>query len=126
KPDAKPTAKSAPKLEQKQAQEDGTNETKKESEVKKTFNFEGGDKLSKLGAAWFVSYSYHKNISPEHLNWDQLQTSKSKVTLFKLTSNLHKTWLQNLLNVDESGLTNKIGLKPSQVKVMIKKLLDKN
>ncbi|MCL1953519.1 MAG: hypothetical protein FWF58_02090 [Firmicutes bacterium] len=108
----------------KQEQQNLKNTKKKSTTVKDIFNFEGGEKLTKMGAAWFVSYAYYEKIDTKHLNWDVLQSSKSKVTIYKRTTDLHNFWLQQLKSISASKLSNKIGLIPTQINKMIEEILN--
>lgn len=87
------------------------------------FNFQGGDKLTSMGASWFVSYCYFENIDPNHQNWNygDVATQKSK---YSNSKQYHKAWLLEVLNMHDGYLSkNQIQLTPLEVKQMAKKLL---
>lgn len=88
-----------------------------------TFNFEGGEFLSKMGASWFVSYLYYKKIDKTHTNWTLVGTS-TRIPVFNKTGNYHDYWLRKILEMDDNKLnTNKIKLSAPEIKNMAKNLL---
>ena len=91
------------------------------------FNFDGGEQLRKIGAAWFVSYMFYELEDRTHLNWKLVSTFKYRINTFNKTKEYHKYWLQQVLNMNDKKLiTNKINLEPIKIKTMAKKLLMKN
>jgi len=88
------------------------------------FNFDGGCDLTTMGAIWFVSYSFHVYINKSHMNWKNVTTCDSRISVFNNTKNYHKFWLQKILEMNDNRLnTNKIGLKAEKTKEMAKLLL---
>jgi hypothetical protein len=88
------------------------------------FDFEGGEKLAKIGASWFVSYSYYRVRDETHMNWKKISTYSFRISVFNGTSNFHQFWLRRALDMDNALLKrNKIGLTGTQVKQMASELL---
>ena len=89
-----------------------------------TFKFKGGEDLTTMGACWFVSYCYYKKLKPNHLNWCKPSTYASRISVFTKTLNLHKYYLERVLEMDITNLNkNQIGLNGIQVKEMATELL---
>ena len=90
-----------------------------------TFQFNGGDELTTMGAAWFVSYCYFNHINSAHINWKKVNTSGNRISVYNRTYDYHKYWLQKVLQMDEYNLDkNTIGLSGRQVKIMAEELLN--
>jgi hypothetical protein len=88
------------------------------------FNFKGGEYLATMGASWFVSYSYYKFKDKIHRNWKEVSTYPGRVSTFNRTSDFHKFWLQQVLEMSDARLeTNTIGLTGPQIKKMASELL---
>ena len=88
------------------------------------FNFNGGDKLSKMGASRFVSYSFYLYNDKSHKNWQNVSTYQSRISVFNKTKNYHQYWLRKVLEMNDKRLnTNKIGLDAAETKRLAKKLL---
>jgi hypothetical protein len=88
------------------------------------YNFDGGEKLTSMGATWFVSYLYHKKIDKNHVKWEKFASRRST---FEGTEMYHKDWLEHVLNMSDEKLnTNDIGLKAPEIKRMAKELLAKS
>jgi hypothetical protein len=88
------------------------------------FNFDGGEHLTKIGATWFVSYSFYLQ-NKEHINWKKSKTHKNRINVFNRTKSYHKFWLQQIVDMDNDRLnTNKLDLYAEQVKQMAKTLLN--
>jgi hypothetical protein len=78
---------------------------------KHDFNFKGGEYLTKIGATWFVSYSFYCLRDNTHMNWEKIKTHKSRISTFNKTENNHEFWLQQVVNMDNDRLnTNKLNL----------------
>lgn len=99
-----------------------------------TFHFEGGEYLTKMGAAWFVSYKYHQVIDKNHMNWNNEKYSElsitSRINVFDRTSEYHYFWLTKVLDMQQLDKhINFCGLESSEIIKMaatiIVKLLDK-
>ena len=89
------------------------------------FSFVGGDVLSKMGAAWFVSYAYYDRIDKNHTNWNRVSTASSRISKYVSSTDYHKDWLHEVLVMKDENLNkNTIGLDAWQVKAMAKKILD--
>lgn len=89
-----------------------------------TFLFQGGEDLTTMGACWFVSFCFHKKLKPSHLNWQKISTCMTRISVFKKTQNMHKYYLERVLEMDITNLNkNRIGLSGIQVKEMAKELL---
>ena len=85
------------------------------------FNFAGGDILSKIGATWFVSYTYFERIDPNHRNWERVSSRKSS---YRSGAQYHEMWLHQVLEMNDRNLErNKIGLSASETKAMARELL---
>lgn len=81
------------------------------------FMFNGGDDLTTMGATWFVSYCYYKNIDSTHDNWKTVKTYNNRIAVYNSTTNNHKYWLNKVLQMDENNLNkNTLGLNGRQVK----------
>jgi len=78
-----------------------------------------------MGACWFVSYCYYKRIKPSHFNWQKTSTYKNRISVFIKTRNLHKYYLERVLEMDITNLSkNQIDLSGIQIKVMAKEILN--
>lgn len=87
------------------------------------FSFEGGEKLTSMGACWFVSYFYYTQIDSNHLNWKNLSTVENRISIFSNTESYQKSWLYEVVNMNENNLEkNILGLSGSQVKYMAHEL----
>jgi hypothetical protein len=92
-----------------------------------TFNFDGGDYLTTMGASWFVSYSYHTLRDKTCRNWEKVETSENRIKVFNTTKNYHEFWLRQILTMNNANLEiNKLGLNAVQVKQMARNLLEGN
>ena len=89
-----------------------------------TFNFDGGDELTTIGASWFVSYSYYKIIDPSHTNWNKVTTHKSRISRFDVTTKYHKYWLGKIMDMNDKRLNkNEISLSSIDIKKMAMEIL---
>ena len=89
------------------------------------FNFAGGEILTKIGASWFVSYSYYEKIDSSHKNWEKVKTASSRISYYSKSKQYHELWLQKVLTMNLDFLnTNTIGIKADKIKIMAKELLD--
>jgi hypothetical protein len=90
------------------------------------FNFDGGEELTTMGATWFVSYSYHKKIDKNHVDWRYVLWER-RASVFERTGKYHKYWLKQVLNMADGNLEkNQMGLSANDVKRMAKELLAKS
>jgi hypothetical protein len=91
---------------------------------KHNFNFKGGEHLTKIGATWFVSYSFHLQNN-EHMNWEKSKTHRGRISKFNRTKNYHKFWLEQIYTMNDEKLNiNKLELKAIQIKSMVAMLLN--
>lgn len=82
------------------------------------------ENLSKISATWFVSFCYFYNYDHSYQEWRNIKTYQSRMGTFKRTQNLHKLWLEKVLEMNDLKLnTNKIGVTAQQTKNMAKKFL---
>ena len=93
------------------------------------FNFDGGHILSRIGAWWFVSYSYYFVIDDTHNNWQYNLTDKSiKSRKSKYINSIqyHDIWLNEILKMKQLDKHSNSGdLKSSQIKTMVLEILRK-
>ena len=79
-----------------------------------------------MGATWFVSYCYYRNINPMHRNWDLVSTAASRSSVYNGSTSEHKQWLIQIMSMNSNSLdTNTIGLSGNEVKLMAKEILNK-
>lgn len=89
-----------------------------------SFNFPGGKELSKIGAGWFVSYAYYKNIDNGHKVWMRVRTCKVRIQWFEKIGVHYKELLQEVLSMGEEKLnTGTLGLGSIVIKQMALDLL---
>lgn len=89
-----------------------------------TFLFDGGEDLTTLGAAWFVSYSWYKNVDKTHTNWQNVSTYNTRISTYNRTQSYHTYWLKQIIHMNEKNLDkNTIGLRGYEVIEMANKLL---
>ena len=97
------------------------------------FNFEGGEKLSKMGASWFISYLYHIKVDPEHQNWAILKTHGGRRSVFEQTEKeyttkgvpMHVHYVKQICSMSASCLsTNRIQIPGNRVIDMAEELLN--
>jgi hypothetical protein len=92
--------------------------------AKNAFNFEGGEQLVRMGASWFVSYSYYRHRNNTHMNWQEVSTCDYRIRMFNRTASFHQFWLRRALEMNENRLkTNTIGLSGPDIKRMARELL---
>lgn len=91
-----------------------------------SFNFEGGEELSKIAATWFVSYAYWDYIDKSHTNWTEVKTYPSRISTYNKTKQYHIFWLKQVLDMNPNQLIrNEIELWPETTKEMAREILDK-
>ncbi|MCQ2192448.1 MAG: hypothetical protein MJZ23_06240 [Paludibacteraceae bacterium] len=91
-----------------------------------SFNFEGGEILVKMGASWFVSYSYYMYCDKKHKSWENNSTVKTRLHYYNQGKAYHYQWLQYAVSMNEGKLNrNSLGLSGSEVLEMAKKVLQK-
>lgn len=90
------------------------------------FSFEGGEDLTTMGACWFVSYCYYKNLDSNHKNWDRVSTASNRMSVYSSTKHYHKYWLSEVLKMSDVNLNkNTLGLSGYEVRKMASELLKK-
>ena len=90
-----------------------------------SFNLDGGDLFNKMGATWFVSYSYYQIIDKKHEKWSLVSIS-TRTPVYDKTKKYHKFWLKQVLQMSWDGLSkNEIGVPPAETKRMAKEILIK-
>lgn len=97
-----------------------------------SFNFEGGDDLTTMGASWFISYLYYITIDTEHRNWEKPKTKGSRISVFIRSQRfstekgkpMHRHYVEQICSMSPILLSkNKIGISGEQVLTMAKELL---
>jgi hypothetical protein len=89
-----------------------------------SFNFDGGEELSRIGASWFVSYLYHKVINQSHTNWDKVKTHKARISKFDSSTKYHRFWLEKIMDMNDKNLNkNTILLSLDNIKNMASEIL---
>jgi len=83
------------------------------------FSFEGGDKLTTIGATFFVSYLYYQHVDSTHKNWASIKTQQSRISTISSSKQYHRVWLSHIQNMSNSSLNrNSLGLKGPTIKKM--------
>ena len=91
-----------------------------------SFTFEHGDKLTSMGATWFVSRAYNIYIDSNHTNWRNVPTYESGSSNFRNCVKLHRYFLDRVLEMKNDNLNkNKIDLTGSEVKKMALEIIMK-
>lgn len=84
-----------------------------------TFSFDGGDKLTTIGATFFVSYLYHLYVDTTHRNWASIQTQRSRISTINNSETYYRAWLSHIQNMSDSNLNrNTLGLDGPVIKQM--------
>ncbi|QEK00895.1 hypothetical protein [Treponema phagedenis] len=68
------------------------------------FSFDGGDRLTAMGACRFVSYCYYIQIVSNYSNWENVQTAQNRIRVFSTTKDYHKFWLSEVLKMNNNNL----------------------
>ena len=88
------------------------------------FNFNGGEHLTTMGAAWFVSYAWFEKVDHNHKNWGKVTTYTNRLSVYKNTRSMHQYWLKQVSLMSEKRLnTNSIGLTGRSILMMTQTLL---
>ena len=91
-----------------------------------SFNFEGGDILRKIGASWFVSYSYYMYCDKHQKNWENTASLNLRLSYYKQGKSFHYQWLKYAVTMSASKLNgNRLGLSGEEIIEMAKKVLQK-
>ena len=88
------------------------------------FNFSGGEMLARMGAWWFVSYSYYLHIDPSHDCWRKVSTEAARRSVYNRSKEFHIYWLSevlNMQNLDKQG--NSGNLRACEIKRMAEELI---
>ena len=92
--------------------------------MRHTFSFEGGNELTTMGAAWFVTYCYYDKVDKSENRWSKLSTASNRISVYRRTAGLHKYILHRVLEMSDLNLDkNTLGLSGREVKAMVKQLL---
>jgi hypothetical protein len=94
------------------------------------FNFDGGEILTKIGAAWFVSYAYYNHIDNKHLSWRNPKFSElsvnSRTSNYNNSKKYHIGWLHEVTKMRQLDKhKNKCGLQSTQIQIMAAEILIK-
>lgn len=88
------------------------------------FSFVGGDLLAKMGAWWFVSYSYYLHVDRTHLAWSKVKTEATRRYVYGRSKEYHVYWLSEVLFMERLDLHGNAGnLSSAQIKSMAEKIL---
>ena len=88
------------------------------------FSFAGGDMLAKMGAWWFVSYSYYLHKDRTHRNWSFVKTEATRRSVFNRTKEYHVYWLAEVLHMERLDVQGNAGnLSGNEIKRMAEELL---
>ena len=91
----------------------------RETTKRHVFSFEGGEKLTTIGATFFVSYLYCQHIDSTHRNWDSIKTKASRISTINRSVQYHRAWLEHISDMNEANLSkNTLGLNGAAVKKM--------
>lgn len=92
------------------------------------FNFEGGELLTPIGAAWFVSFAYHEYVDKNHVNWKNPKYSplsvQSRTNNYNRSKQYHMGWLYEVLKMQQlDRQKNFCGLHSTKIKEMAAEVL---
>ena len=89
------------------------------------FSFVGGDMLAKMGAWWFVSYSYYLHKDKTHRNWSFVKTEATRRSVFNRSKEYHVYWLVEVLHMERLDAQGNSGnLNAREIKRMAEELLN--
>ena len=95
------------------------------TKIRHTFNFEGGEQLTTIGATFFVSYLYWLHVDPTHRNWEAIETKASRISTITRSEQYHCAWLEHVSQMSDANLSkNTLGLDGAKVKAMARTVLD--
>lgn len=90
------------------------------------FSFDGGDKLTSIGATFFVSYLYHLYVDTSHRNWDLVKTQQTRISTINNSESYYLSWLLHIKNMSDANLNrNSLGLEGQTIKKMALLVLEK-
>jgi len=88
------------------------------------FSFEGGEKLTTIGATFFVSYLYYQHVDSTHRNWESIKTKTSRISTISRSEQHHRLWLERIGDMKDTNLArNTLGLNGAAVKEMARAIL---
>ena len=88
------------------------------------FSFPGGDILAKMGAWWFVSYSYYIYVDRTHRNWYNVSTEATRRSVYNRSKEYHTYWLTEVLEMERLEVHGNGGnLSADEIKRMAKEIL---
>ena len=88
------------------------------------FSFVGGDLLARMGAWWFVSYSYYIYVDRTHMAWSKVNTDASRRYVYNNSKEYHVYWLREVLFMEKLDAHGNSGnLSSVQIKEMAEKIL---
>lgn len=89
-----------------------------------TFSFEGGEKLTTIGATFFVSYLYYRHVDATHRNWESIKTKTSRISTITNSEQYYRSWLECVVGMIDANLNrNTLGLDGTTVKKMARAIL---
>ena len=93
------------------------------------FNFDGGEILSRISAAFLVSYAYYEKVDKTHLAWKTANFTEkslnSRLSKYDNSRGYHKEWLNEVLKMKYlERVPNKCGLNAEQIKSMARQILN--
>ncbi|MGI6593704.1 MAG: hypothetical protein ACOX24_01275 [Christensenellales bacterium] len=94
------------------------------------FSFDGGEILSRISAAFFVSYAYYEKIDSSHIAWKEApyteNSRNSRLSKYRNSRHYHEGWLHEVMKMEQlDRVPNKCGLNSYQIKDMAFQLLNK-
>jgi hypothetical protein len=92
------------------------------------FSFEGGELLTPIGAAWFVSHAYYEYVDKNHVNWKNPKFSElsvqSRTSNYIKSKQYHMGWLYEVLKMQQLDKhKNFCGLHSTKIKEMAAEIL---
>lgn len=85
------------------------------------YDCDGGDVLSRLGAAWFVKYMYFHKIDNNYKDWN-LAGCGNKIAAYLKSSQYYKAWLQYILTLSDADLKDPV-IDADEMREMATRLL---
>lgn len=90
------------------------------------FSFDGGDKLTTIGATFFVSYLYYLYVDTTHRNWASIKTQHSRISAINHSEAYYRPWLSHIQNMSDANLNrNTLGLEGPAIKAMAQAIQQK-
>ncbi len=85
------------------------------------FGVRGGEKLARMGLAWFISYAYYEKADKSHLAWKKANTYPTRIAAYNAARSYHAEWIEYAQTADGTKLKkNLIGLDQVTIKRMAK------